>query len=263
MPSDSASDRRSAGGSIPASLGVSDPSAQRHLPIALIGDIVGSRGLDDRAGVQARLRAELAALAADREVESASLAPLALTAGDELQGIFNDPAAVVRVVVTLAEALFPVRIVYGLGRGELATAPGPEVALLDGPCFHRARKALEVASKGDVWLVASGFGDTGDSTLAALFGLQGALRAKWTARQAEIAGAVRRALALGRTRRDVAGDLGISPSVVTESLQAAAFDPLRRGERAAVQVLEKFGMKAESEQNSANKTNRPTPKERP
>ena len=66
------------------------------------------------------------------------------------------------------------------------------------------------------------------------------MTSRWTSRQAELARAAREA-----SQKDVAADFGISPSVVSESLKAASFAAVRRGEEAARAMLREFGESGE------------------
>lgn len=226
------------------------PSAARDtVHVALIGDVVGSRQLEDRAGVQRELRMHLSRLSeelADRGLE----APLEVVSGDEVQGLWARPGSVVDAVVGLAEALHPVRLVWGLGAGAVDTDLSGRVSAMDGPCFHRAREALEDAAREGVWLRTGGWpaGDAGP--LEALFRLMGAIRAGWTETQARYARAVR-----GRLQKEVAEEFGVSPSVVSESLKAARFRDLAEGEAAARALLDRFASEGESSPGSASKGN--------
>src|SRR5210317_951567 len=111
----------------------------------LIGDLVASRELDDRAEVQARFKGAVADL--NRTMGDQLAAPLKLTAGDEVQGLTQSPEVFVEILTHTSEVLAPVEISWGIGFGELATALADDVATLDGPCFHRAREAVEAAKK--------------------------------------------------------------------------------------------------------------------
>jgi hypothetical protein len=218
---------------------------------ALIGDLVGSRSLSDRAGLQKRLQTRLRSL--NRRLGCRSLAaPLAFTAGDEFQALLLRPEAAATIAVELANALHPVRITFGLGWGSLSTALGPDVGALDGPCFHRARAAQEKARAQGRWLVASGFGESIDSAVSALFFLMDVIRRGWTDKQAKYVLAAR-----GQIQKDVAGRFGVSPSVISESLQAASFEPLRVGEGAVTTLLEEFGLLAEFRPTSAKRPKSP------
>lgn len=197
---------------------------------ALIGDVVESRRHEDRSGLQRELTEVLARV--NRRAADGLAAPFSLTAGDEVQALFRDPAAAVDAVVEIADAIFPARLAHGLGFGPLETDLGPDPALLDGPCFHRARAALAEARRQGSWLVASGLGAPEDAVLSALFRLLGELRARWTELQATHV-----ANARGRTQKDVAEALGKAESTVSESLKAAGFQAILAGEDAARALL--------------------------
>jgi hypothetical protein len=217
------------------------------LPVALIGDLVASRDLQDRGQVQRSLAGLLEDL--NREAQDGTLAaPLRITAGDEIQALLWRPAYAMPIVQRLTDGLLPVRLVFGLGRGELSTPTGlapprraPDVAELDGPCFHRAREALALAKRGETWAVWRGFGEALDGILDAIFDLMGVIRAGWTAKQARTTGAVR-----GRPQKDVARQFSVSPSVVSESLKAARFEAILRSEEAVRRLLAGFGDEEES-----------------
>lgn len=232
---------------------------------ALIGDVVASRNLADRAAVQRALRAELhalnEALGPERRDEETSVhdrghgeppaeaarrdrpgtdaplaAPLELTAGDEVQGLLRRPEGAVDVVVRLADRLHPAEMVWGLGRGPIATDLYPEVAAIDGPCFHRARSALEAAAREGSWVRVDGFPAPHDQVLSALFRLAHGIRSRWTDTQARYVSAVR-----GRLQKDVAREFGVDDSTVSESLKKAHFRAVEAGEEAARALLAWFG----------------------
>lgn len=198
---------------------------------ALIGDIVESRQLDDRADVQRRLEAELEALNV-HPVAEATAAPLRLTAGDEVQGLLTTAEPVVTILARIEDNLHPARMVWGLGRGTLSTDLKEDVATLDGSCFHRARSALSAARHDEAWLRAEGFGAPHDEVLNALFRLMGAIRSRWTEVQARYVREVR-----GRLQREVAERLGVSEPAVSKSLNAARFSAIEEAERASTALL--------------------------
>lgn len=214
--------------------------------LALIGDVVGSRQVTERAELQRDL--ERATGRVNKALAPALAAPLTLTAGDEIQGLFRDPAGVVDAVIEVADMVFPARLIHGLGLGPLETDLGPDPALLDGPCFHRAREALEEARGDGSWLVARGLREPGDVVVSALFRLLGELRSRWTAIQAEH---VRHARA--RPQKEVAERLRKAESTVSESLKAAGFQAILAGEDALRAALAEFGHRNEEELTSSSK----------
>lgn len=197
---------------------------------ALIGDLVGSRDLEDRAEVQVRLAEGI------RELNATLLAevvvPLKLTAGDEAQGLLDDPEVSLDIIIRLSDAVFPARISWGLGRGGLATELVDDVAMLDGPCFHRAREAVERAKRSSEWLAVRGLPEPDGRVLAGLMNLIGAIRSGWTPRQAEV-------VQEARTKKQVrvAEELGVHRSTISRTLSSASYGPVIEGEEAARALL--------------------------
>lgn len=197
---------------------------------ALTGDLVASRTLEDRAAVQRTLRAAVtdlnAAFADDLAV------PLKLIAGDEIQGLFARPAAAADVVVRMADELHPVAVMWGLGRGTLATDLADDVSMVDGPCLHRAREALEDAVRAGRWLGAAGIPPPHGQVLSALFRTTWALRSGWTDTQIKYVRAVR-----SRNQTEVAEMFGVSKQAVSKVLDAAGFAAVHEAEEAARALL--------------------------
>lgn len=213
--------------------------------LALIGDVRGSRHHPDRAVLQAQLREELARLSDELDLA----VPLAITAGDEFQGLFDGSAAVlaVDVLISVTETLHPTELAFGLGWGPLSTAPGPNVSELDGPCFHRAREALGEAKDEGSWGHLAGVDEGADALVSGTLGLMGAIRAGWTEKQATY---VRDARRFDRYK-EVAESHDVVPSVVTESLKAAQFRAMLRAEEGLRAAFTRFGSATELPASSA------------
>lgn len=208
-----------------------EPWAERDVYYALIGDVVSSRSLTNRAEVQHRLQ-ELAATLNGELEDGALAAPLRVTAGDELQGLLERPEPVVDITVRLADHLHPVRLTWGLGRGTLTTELGADVATLDGPCFHRARRAAERAAEEDRWLLEEGLPSPQGRILTALFALMSGIRSDWTETQAKYVREVR-----GRRQKDVAEELGRHKSTISKALASSRYEEIEEGEGAARDLL--------------------------
>jgi len=201
---------------------------------ALIGDIVSSRTLPDRAGVQRDLFEVIERL--NGSMGGALAAPLKLTAGDELQGLVSEAAAVVDIVVATADALHPAAVAWGMGSGSLTTDLVKDVALLDGPCFHRARSALKEARRDQAWLRQEGLPSPHGGVVTALFDLTWAVRSGWTATQLRY---VRDAREM--QQQEVAERYGVTKQAVSQSLGSAQFRAVRAGEGALRSLLRWVG----------------------
>lgn len=232
--------------------------------LVLMADLVDSRQLNDREAVQDRLQEAVQAFnawarrqnhlaeptpgdaVAEALAAAEALPPVgrgmvgeaAISAGDEVQALFRHSKqgglALVEGIKILMDHLHPVPLTFGIGLGPVTTRLQTPVTLVDGPCFHRARAAL-LATKGRSYRCrVSGFPKVQGQALDALLALLGAYREGWTDKQAAYA---RAAAVPGRLRKEVAELFQVSPSVVTESLQAAHFDEFSQGLDAVAAML--------------------------
>ncbi|MEO1368130.1 MAG: SatD family protein, partial [Acidobacteriota bacterium] len=113
------------------------------LYIAVIGDLVDSRNLPNRAEVQRRL---VEALGRYNEEAKASIASRFLvTLGDEFQGLLKASAGASDFWWFFQEHIGrEASTRLGFGLGPLTTDLEEEALGMDGPCFHAARAAIEL-----------------------------------------------------------------------------------------------------------------------
>ncbi|HYP18009.1 MAG TPA: SatD family protein [Opitutus sp.] len=186
--------------------------------IAIIGDLVDSKALKERAAFQRRLVKVLAQTSrSGRSVAS----PYTITLGDEFQAVYRKADTVLADVVTIMAEIHPVRARFALGLGELTTRINPERALgMDGPAFHRARAAL-VALKADGRLLrVAGASDDPWALANHVLNLLSHELEGWTKnRLLVLAG-----LLQGRTVKEVEAGLKISRVAVYKNIRAAALD---------------------------------------
>ncbi len=192
--------------------------------MALIGDIRGSRQLEDRAAVQEELREALDQL--PEELDEAIVSRPVITTGDEFQGLFETPEAAVQALGRLDERFAELSFAFGIGVGELETELREEAVGMDGPCFHHARAALEAAKDEGVGIRVAGFGAQADRLASAVLALVAATRSDWTEVQARYALALRDA----STQQAVAELFDRSKSSVSESLAVAHVREVRAAE---------------------------------
>ncbi len=147
--------------------------------VALIADAAGSRALP--APERARLQRALTAALPDwnRRWRSHLAARIALTLGDEVQALLTSPAAVWDLTHTLRYTLPQVDWVIACGLGAISTPLARTAPEIDGPCFHEARAALDLAKKRRLLLAFGGF----PPALNALAAYYSALHWSWTPRQ--------------------------------------------------------------------------------
>jgi len=117
---------------------------------ALIGDMVGSRHIKNRQAAQKQLKQILSNLNADRD-QLALVSPFTVTLGDEFQALLSNTQNIWKAIWAIEAALYPVKLRYAIGLGEIHTQIDPDKAIgMDGPAFHLAREAMsELKTSGN------------------------------------------------------------------------------------------------------------------
>lgn len=195
-------------------------SRRQDLYVAIIGDMVGSRQVEDRAALQGRLTALMDEV--NRAHAGSIAARFVITVGDEFQGLLSRWESCRSLLAELRVGLHPVEVRFGIGLGGLATPLQPEAIGMDGPCLHRARKAVERADDRATPLEVETGEDQPAFEIYSL--LLAELRGSWTDRQRQVAD-----LALtGLAGKDIAQRLQISQPAVSQHLKRVGLDRLRK-----------------------------------
>lgn len=181
--------------------------------LAIIGDVVGSREVEDRRNLQQRLR--VAVDRANRLYTKTIAAGFVMTIGDEFQGLLKEPEGVDKILADIQASVHPIELRFGLGIGGLET-PLEMVALgMDGPCFHRARAAIERAESRESFIDVEAPRQIPGFHIYSL--LYAGLRQRWTMRQKQVFD-----LSMsGVPGKSIALRLGITASAVSQHLRAA------------------------------------------
>ena len=184
----------------------------------VLGDVVGSREIDDRAAFRERLTDARRAVT-DARGEDFAAGPSMLKGIDELGAVLTRLDGLYDVVVTMNDWLHPQAIRLAVASGEIEFGPTEDVARMDGGAVHRATELLESVEGDDLW-----FGlDTGteplDTAVADEINLLVHLRRSWTDRQRDVVTRYERA----GTQRAVAEELGVSQQAVSTVLQGASW----------------------------------------
>ena len=187
---------------------------------AVIGDIIGSRNVDDRAGLQRQLDAGLADV--NQQYANQVASKYLLTIGDEFQGLLQTPEDLDRILASLRVAVHPVDLRFGIGVGGLVTPLREQAIGMDGPCFQRARAAIERAKERSTQIeVECGEAHAGFEIYSLLYS---GMRRSWTERQRQIID-----LSMsGMEGVEIARLLRVSQPAVSQHLRAAGVTYVRK-----------------------------------
>lgn len=152
------------------------------------------------------------------------------TAGDEVQGVMNEAAAVVDLALGLVRRG---EWSIGIGVGPVHEPLPASTRAGSGPAFELARKAVERA-KSSPQLLAVGASDAGRAAAA-----QAALDllASVVQRRSEPGWQAVDLISRGTTQTEVAEALGITKQAVSQRLRAATWAPEVAGRDLAAQLL--------------------------
>jgi hypothetical protein len=181
----------------------------------LIGDVVGSRSVADRAGVHRLMNQAL------RDVATAAVDPPAFTVGDEFQGAFTRVGLAIDAALSLRLSIAPdIDVRFGIGWGGV-TMLDESAGIQDGPGWWAAREAIEWTASAQrqpgltlirTSLRAAAETRTDVDAINAALICRDHLLGSIDDRSTRIV----KALLENRTKKDIAAAEGISPSAVSQ-----------------------------------------------
>ena len=196
--------------------------------VAVFTDAIGSRALPPtaRARLQARLHAGLKDLHKRRAWRPAIAAGFAIARGDEIEGLLKDASLLWDIAHWLRHTFADVDWIIACARGPISTALADTALEVDGPCFHAARAALEVAKGNRQVFTLRGF-TSGADALAAYYS---ALYWSWTPRQRRQASAWRLRDAAGQ-EPDPGNRRKVHPTAISHMKRRMAWPLVAEGDR--------------------------------
>jgi hypothetical protein len=192
------------------------------LTATLIGDVVASRSAGDRAGLHERLTGLLARI----NESCPPTTPLRITIGDEFQGAYATVGQALQASLRLRVGLLPHHDVrHGLGWGEVSVLQeAPRVE--DGSGWWAARDAIHAVQEAQehpgqrfrstMFRAAEGTGGPDPDLVDAALLLRDATVGGLSERSVSVL----RGLLDGRAQREIAGELDISPSAVSQRVRS-------------------------------------------
>lgn len=219
--------------------------------IALIGDIIESKKIQDRAQVQQQLLRLMKEL--NWQYQDYLISPFTVTTGDEFQALFSPNSYMFQIIDQLSVAFSPYEIRFGIGVGEMVTEINKEQSIgSDGPAYWLAREAINhIHAKNDyginhisVFLADEEVTWTVNAMLAACSFIQ----SKWTEVQYDVLKQLLTENIYDETfsHKEIARLLGITPSAFNKRIKASGLKIYLRNKRVAMNQILKEIAKEES-----------------
>ncbi|HFE63215.1 hypothetical protein B1H10_04945 [candidate division KSB1 bacterium 4484_188] len=204
----------------------------------LIGDISGSKQLSGMDRYQTQLFVKSAIVQINEQFSSSIEAPMTITKGDEFQGLIDAPAHAYEMIHALQKMVFPIRVRYGIGIGSIFRMGGVLPIEMDGPAFHKANKALNLAKKKkcDIWYLSDN--ETLNQMINTIFSLITAIKSRWNERHFNLYWSYQ---ALG-TYREVAEMENVTPQAVCDILKNIRATDVIAAERNLRQIFTQLSM---------------------
>jgi len=195
--------------------------------IAIIGDIVQSKELNNRNECQEKLKTVLNSI--NKKYTESIASKFMITLGDEFQGLLKNGVDTMNIISEIEITMYPVQIRFGIGIGRITTDINSDIPLgADGPAYYNARKMVDSIKNAEKKnktsdfniMIASEENAAIDVLLNSILSLSTTIKNKWTDRQREIA---YDCLEYGDNQIKAAERLGISQSSVQKSLSNSGY----------------------------------------
>lgn len=169
-------------------------SFSKKVYIAIIGDLKNSRQLQERRLIQYALGKVLIDVNAQYAEDIA--AKFMITLGDEFQGLLNTGEHVLEIIDMIQRGIYPVKVRFGIGVGEMTTEIDPNMAIgADGPAYYMARNAIDYLKQeeqqrkktvSEIRLQVDGDNSVICDLTNTIFMMIALIENKWSIRQREI-----------------------------------------------------------------------------
>lgn len=109
--------------------------------IVIIGDIIASKKLSNRAEVQDHLEKVLKQI--NNEYQDFIASKFIITIGDEFQGVLMEGAKLLEIIDKIRFMMDEINLRFGIGIGDIYTKINYELSIgADGPAYWKAREAI-------------------------------------------------------------------------------------------------------------------------
>ena len=200
--------------------------SDNRLYTVIIADVSGSKQLSGRNRYQTQLFMKSAIVQINEQFADLIEAPFTITKGDEFQGLLTDMAAAFEIVLAFEKLTFPVKLRFGVGVGTVFKMGSHLPIEMDGPAFHHANAALNLAKKRKCTYCINTNYDEIDLLPNTIFELMTAIKTRWTERHYRLYWNYQD---LG-TYREVAALESVTPQAICDTLKNMRANSVRAAE---------------------------------
>ena len=192
---------------------------RRNIYVAIVGDMVRSRDVppSQRPKVQARFQKLMDDL--NERYASHVVAKFSITLGDEFQALLSTAAPIVDMTWDIEEQFSDRTLRLGVGQGTVHTRIAEFSTSMDGPAFHNARTAIDLAKKqGELGGVFRGFQSL-DQVLDGIARILWFHRSQFTKQQHKIVSLLRK----NDSQSEIAQRLQVSRQAISKHVHASGW----------------------------------------
>lgn len=147
--------------------------------VVIIADVRGSKKMANDERYEGQLFLKSAIIQINENFSDSIDAPFMITRGDEFQGVTKDMASGLEIMLEFERLLFPLKLRYGIGKGEIQKMGSSIPIEMDGPAFHRANDAVNRAKKKKLFLLCKSGNEANDLLLNNIFLLMNSIKSRW------------------------------------------------------------------------------------
>ncbi|MEZ4766255.1 MAG: SatD family protein [Calditrichia bacterium] len=148
----------------------------------IIADVSGSKQLSGRSRYQTQLFLKSAIVQINEEFRDHIEAPFTITKGDEFQGLLTDLRSAFEMVLALEKLIFPVKLRFGLGTGNIYRMGGKLPIEMDGPGVSSCECCVEHGQKKKICYCLNTDDESLDLLTNTIFQLMNAIKKRWNER---------------------------------------------------------------------------------
>ena len=200
----------------------------KNIYVAIIGDIIDSKKINNRNEVQQKLKRVL--LEINQSYDEIIAANFMISLGDEFQGLICKQEKVFDIINDIEMNMFPVKIRFGIGVGKIDTDIFKNNTLeIAGPAYYNARKSISILNerKKSYEKIATNIiidsGDklrTQDELINSILSLIYISKSKWKQNSINV---IKSYLKNNCNQYAVAKDLGVQQPAISKTLNNSNF----------------------------------------